>query len=146
MQSELEKTQLEIAKAQLAQEQMKLAKMQRNQQALNSLGQGAAVLGEGAAKGAGYLIGAVATWVMYFVMATLAMALILVFKIKNAPGDFVHAYGYYLGLSAHIVVPAVFIISTVCAFLALRSTKQDAANTTFAIGLIATAGLVYLTV
>lgn len=52
MQTELEKTQLEIAKLQLEQERQKLAQMQRRQQTVQGLGQGAAAVGGAAKKGA----------------------------------------------------------------------------------------------
>lgn len=49
-QSELEKTQLEIAKLQLEQEKHKLAQMQRRSEAVGSLGRGTkSVLGVGVA-------------------------------------------------------------------------------------------------
>lgn len=58
-QTELEKTQLEIAKLQLEQEKHKLAQMQRRSEAVSDLGRGAAAVGGVAAKGVALSLAAV---------------------------------------------------------------------------------------
>ena len=58
-QTELEKTQLEIAKLQLEQEKHKLAQMHRRTEAVSDLGRGAAAVGGVAVKGVALSLAAV---------------------------------------------------------------------------------------
>ena len=105
MQTELEKTQLEIAKAQLAQEQIKLSKMQRNQQALSSLGQGAVVLGEGAKKGGAAVFSFFVQWVIcLLVVAATTVGILVVLSLVNNSNrpeyGFATHFGHVLGFFA----------------------------------------------
>ncbi len=109
MQTELEKTQLEIAKAQLAQEQIKLAKMQRNQQTLNNLGRGAVALGEGAARSTLNGVSLVSALIrasltlMLFTLLVLVVVLAIKAAVLPGVGGFGYRFGQELGMRADIV-------------------------------------------
>lgn len=67
-QTELEKTELEIAKLKLAQEKHKLEQLQKRQKVVDGLGQGAAAVGGAAKSGA--------QWVLYVVFGVTVGALL----------------------------------------------------------------------
>ena len=98
MQTELEKTQLEIAKLQLEQERHKLGQRKKRQKVVDDLGSGAAVVGGAAAKGA--------VWVVFAALAALgglAMGLVigalLILNNVDAPVglSWLEGVGYRLG-------------------------------------------------
>ena len=81
MESELEKTQLEIAKLQLEQERRKLARMDRRQEAVGALGQGAVAAGGAAVKGGG----AILRWCLKFLTVFSVLMGIAIYYAWDTP-------------------------------------------------------------
>lgn len=125
-QSELEKTQLEIAKLQLEQERRKLAGMQRRSEAVGSLGRGAkkvadqigsVVLGAlGGALGGGVCVAAIR----------------LIFRADSSGGlcpafpdaDLLYRIGCALGAEGWVILPFAAVSAVYGAYTSLRYTKQ----------------------
>ena len=125
MQTELEKTQLEIAKLQLEQERHKLGQMKKRQRVVDDLGSGAAAVGGAAAKGAGMAargggallryLGRYVGWVAEFSLIVCGAYLLAAYWSKQSSLTFAQRIDYLLDLPGSWGAFLIFVVPLIVA-------------------------------
>ena len=116
-QTELEKTQLEIARLQLEQERHKLAQMQKRQKVVSELGQGAVAVGGVAVKGSKAVLQYIGRWLLWAVIVETAVVVVFsAFALSSPSGNgFLWDLGWQLGRVHAQNIAAVLLSATVVA-------------------------------
>lgn len=123
-QSELEKTQLEIARLQLEQERHKLAQMQKRQKVVSELGQGAAAAGGVTVKGSKAVLRWAAKALLIWIAGMLWFAYQDAKYLQIEGADFSYHMGYALGKMSSWKVVLVTAIAFFAGFAKFGSDKS----------------------
>lgn len=109
-QTELEKTQLEIAKLQLEQERHKLAQLQKRQRVVDDLGQGTVAVGGAAVRGVAW-VAKLAVFAAVGAVVGMTVAALIILKNVSAPDglSWLEGVGYRLGAHHTALMVSAFL-------------------------------------
>lgn len=121
MQSELEKTELEIAKVKLEQKRHKLAALRQRKKAMDGIGQGAVAFGDATAKGGSSILRYLGRWIVWAIAVEFIILITagMISKPFGAHEGFWYSIGVTLGLIHIPNLLSILITPTFLAFFPL---------------------------
>lgn len=146
-QTELEKTQLEIARLQLEQERHKLAQMQKRQKVVSELGQGAVTVGGAAAKGSKAVLQYIGRWLLWaaFLEGTVLVVfgLVAAFTSVDNGNGFLWNLGLRLGANHTPNLVTAVVLSAVMAAICVPTRIGEKQNIGGLVGLLLAATAIW---